>query len=160
MKKQPLFNKINREVLKKDLLNETFERVTVSFYKYFEIHSPGSFRDDLYKKFDQLKILGRIYIAKEGINAQISVPVYNWNVFKQKLEKIKELKNISLKKALKDGKSFYKLVIKVKKELVAYNVPKSSYNIQKTGKHLTAEQFNKALESPETLIVDMRNYLK
>ena len=134
MKKQPLFNKINREVLKKDLQNETFQRITISFYKYFEIQSPISFRDDLYKKLDQIKIFGRVYIAKEGINAQISVPVYNWNVFKQKLEKIKELKDISLKKALQDGKSFYKLVVKVKKELVTYNVPKSSYNIQKNWK--------------------------
>ena len=90
MKRQPLFNKINREVLKKDLLNETFERVTVSFYKYFEIQSPSIFRDDLYKKFDRLKIFGRVYIAKEGINAQISVPTYNWNAFKKKLRKIKE----------------------------------------------------------------------
>ena len=124
MKKQPLFNKINREVLKKDLLNETFERVTVSFYKYFEIHSPGSFRDDLYKKFDQLKIFGRVYIAKEGINAQISVPTYNWNVFKKKLGKIKELKDVPLKKALQDGKSFYKLKIKVKKSLWHIMFPK------------------------------------
>ena len=158
MKKQPLYNKINREVLKKDLLNETFQRVTVSFYKYFEIQSPISFRDDLYKKFDRLKIFGRVYIAKEGINAQISVPVDNWNVFKQKLEMMKELKDILLKKALQDGKSFYKLVVKVKKELVAYNIPKGSYNLHITGKHLTAKQFNRALESPETLIVDMRNY--
>ena len=63
-----------------------------------------------------------------------------------------------LKKALQDGKSFYKLKIKVKKELVAYNVPKNSYNMQKTGKHLTAEQYNEALDNPDTLIVDMRNY--
>ena len=49
-------------------------------------------------------------------------------------------------------------MIKVKKELVAYNVPKNSYNMQKTGQYLTAEQYNKALENPETLIVDMRNY--
>ena len=143
MKKQPLFNKINREVLKKDLHNETFQRVTVSFYKYFEIQSPSTFRDDLYKKFDRLKIFGRVYIAKEGINAQISVPTYNWNAFKKKLGKIKELKDVPFKKALQEGKSFYKLKIKVKKELVAYNVPKSSYNIQKTGNHLTAKQFNK-----------------
>ena len=129
MKKQPLFNKVNREVLKKKLLNETFQRNTVSFYKYFEIQSPISFRDDLYKKFDRLNIFGRVYIAKEGINAQISVPIPNWNEFIKKLEKIKDLKNISLKKALQDGKSFYKLTIKVKKELVAYNVPKNSYNM-------------------------------
>ena len=158
MKRQPLFNKINREVLKKDLLNETFERVTVSFYKYFEIQSPSIFRDDLYKKFDRLKIFGRVYIAKEGINAQISVPTYNWNAFKNKLGKIKELKDIPFKKALQDGKSFYKLVVKIKKELVAYNVAKNSYNMQKTGKYLTAEQFNEALDNPDTLIVDMRNY--
>ena len=158
MKKQPLFNKVNREVLKKNLLNETFQRNTISFYKYFEIQSPSSFRDDLYKKFDRLNIFGRVYIAKEGINAQISVPVPNWNEFIKILEKFKDLKNISLNKALQDGKSFYKLIIKVKKELVAYNVPKNSYNMQKTGEHLTAEQYNKALENPETLIVDMRNY--
>ena len=158
MKKQPLFNKVNREVLKKNLLNETFQRDTISFYKYFKIQSPSSFRDDLYKKFDRLNIFGRVYIAKEGINAQISVPVPNWNEFIKKLEKFKDLKDISLKKALQDGKSFYKLTIKVKKELVAYNVPKNSYNMQKTGTHLTAEQYNKALNSPETLIVDMRNY--
>ena len=158
MKKKTLFNKINRKVLKKDLLNETFQRDTVSFYKYFEIQSPNSFRDDLYKKFDRLNIFGRIYISKEGINAQISVPVSNWNEFIKKLEKIKDLKDISLKKALQDGKSFYKLTVKVKKELVAYNVSKNSYNMQKIGKHLTAEQYNKALDSPETLIVDMRNY--
>ena len=158
MKKQPLINKVNREVLKKNLLNETFQRNTVSFYKYFEIQSPRNFRDDLYKKFDWLNIFGRVYIAKEGINAQISVPVPNWNKFIKKLEKIKDLKNISLKKALQDGKSFYKLTIKIKKEIVAYNIPKNSYNMQRTGKHLTAEQYNKALDSPETLIVDMRNY--
>ncbi|MFL3006856.1 MAG: rhodanese-related sulfurtransferase [Candidatus Neomarinimicrobiota bacterium] len=158
MKKQPLFNKINRKILKKNLLNEIFQRDTVSFYKYFEIQSPSSFRDDLYKKFDRLNIFGRVYISKEGINAQISVPVSNWNEFIKKLEKIKDLKDISLKKALQDGKSFYKLTVKVKKELVAYNVPKNSYNMQKIGNHLTAEQYNKALDNPETLIVDMRNY--
>ena len=41
---------------------------------------------------------------------------------------------------------------------MAYNVAKNSYNMQKTGKHLTAEQYNEALENPDTLIVDMRNY--
>ena len=158
MKKQSLFNKINREVLKEDLYNETFQRATVSFYKYFEMQSPSSFRDDLYTKFEQLKIFGRVYIAKEGINAQISVPKYNWNAFKKKLGKIKELKDVPFKKALQDGKSFYKLKIKVKKELVAYNVPKNSYDMQKTGKRLTAEQYNKELDNPDTLIVDMRNY--
>ena len=158
MKKQQLFNMINRNELKKSLSNEPFQRITASFYKYFQVSSPKKFRDNLYVRFNQLKIFGRIYIAREGINAQISVPESNWYVFTKELEKFKELKNVTLKKALQEGKSFYKLVVKLKKELVSYQIPETSYNMQKTGKHLTAEQCNKALENPGTIIVDMRNY--
>ena len=71
---------------------------------------------------------------------------------------MKELNNISIKKALNNGRSFYKLIVKVKKELVAYNIPEESYNIQKTGKYLNAKEYNRALDNPETLVVDMRNY--
>jgi len=158
MKKKNLFNKINRKDLKKALLNESFQRITVSFYKYFVIQKPNNFRDDLYEKLDRLKIFGRVYIASEGINAQINVPEGEWNKFINELNKIEDLKDVKLKKALQDGKSFYKLTVKVKKELVAYNVSKDSYNMQKTGKHLTAEEYNKALDKPGTIIVDMRNY--
>jgi len=158
MKKKNLFNKINRKDLKKALLNESFQRITVSFYKYFAVQEPNNFRDDLYEKLDRLKIFGRVYIASEGINAQINVPEGEWNKFINELNKIEDLKDVTLKKALQDGQSFYKLIVKVKKELVAYNVSKDSYNMQKTGKHLTAEEYNKALDKPETIIVDMRNY--
>ena len=158
MKKQQLFNKISRNELKKSLSNEPFQRITASFYKYFQVSSPKKFRDNLYVRFNQLKIFGRIYIAREGINAQISVPESNWYVFTKELGKFKELKNVTLKKALQEGKSFYKLVVKLKKELVSYQIPETSYNMQKTGKHLTAEQYNKALDNPGTIIVDMRNY--
>ena len=158
MKKKNLFNKINRKDLKKALLNESFQRITVSFYKYFAVQEPNNFRDDLYEKLDRLKIFGRVYIASEGINAQINVPEGEWNKFINELNKIEDLKDVILKKALQDGQSFYKLIVKVKKELVAYNVSKDSYNMQKTGKHLTAEEYNKALDKPETIIVDMRNY--
>ena len=158
MKNQRLFNKVNRELLKKDLINEPFRRINASFYKYFEVDSPSSFRNNIYTKFDQLKIFGRIYIAKEGINAQVSIPEHKWSIFFEAIKKMKELDNISIKKALNNGRSFYKLIVKVKKELVAYNVTKASYNIQKTGQYLTAKDYNRALDNPETLVVDMRNY--
>ena len=68
------------------------------------------------------------------------------------------LRNVPIKKAIQDGNSFYKLTIKVRKELVAYGVPENSYDMKKVGNHLSAEEFNQALEKPETIIVDMRNY--
>ena len=158
MKKQRLFNKVNRELLKKALINEPFKRFTASFYKYFEVDSPSSFRDNIYSKFNQLKIFGRIYIAKEGINAQVSVPEHKWSAFFEEIKKMNELNNISIKKALNNGRSFYKLIVKVKKELVAYNLSEAFYNFQKTGKYLNAKEYNRALDNPETLVVDIRNY--
>jgi len=158
MKKNTLFNKINREELKESLKAESFERITASFYKYFNINNPDTLRDILYLKWDQLKIFGRVYIASEGINAQISVPKNYWHQFRANLNDTKELENVPIKKALKDGDSFYKLTIKVREELVAYNVPADTYDMKKTGKHLNAEQYNQALENLGTIIIDMRNY--
>ena len=158
MKKKALFNKVNKLELKKLLNEEPFDRTTVSFYRYINIDEPNTFRDHLYYEWDRLDIFGRVYIAKEGINAQISVPDHNWETFIIQLNKIKELNDIHVKQALQDGPSFYKLIIKVREELVAYGVPEESYDMNLVGKHLSTKEYNKALEDPDALIVDMRNY--
>ena len=158
MKKKALFNKVNKLELKKLLNEEPFDRTTVSFYRYINIDEPNTFRDHLYYEWDRLNIFGRVYIAKEGINAQISVPDHNWETFNIQLNKIKELNDIHVKQALQDGPSFYKLIIKVREELVAYGVPEESYDMNLVGKHLSTKEYNKALEDPDALIVDMRNY--
>ena len=158
MKKKALFNKVNKLELKKLLEEESFDRITASFYRYIKIDKPNTFRDHLYDEWHKLKVFGRVYIAKEGINAQISVPDHNWEAFIMQLNRIKELTDMHIKKALQDGPSFYKLIIKVREELVAYGVPKESYDMNHVGKHLSTNEYNKALEDPGAIVVDMRNY--
>ena len=158
MKKNALFNKIDKVILKKELAQEPFERITASFYVYHPIDNPQSFRDELFKAWNKLNIFGRIYVATEGINAQLSVPEHHWNQFLETMNSFPILKNILVKKALQEGISFYKLTIKVREELVAYGVPTDSYDMKKVGNHLSAEEYNQALENPDTIIVDMRNY--
>ncbi|MBN4081042.1 rhodanese-related sulfurtransferase [Caldithrix abyssi] len=158
MQKEVLYNKKSRELLLEELKKEPFKRITCSFYRYIEIEAPEALRDQLYREWSQFKVRGRIYIAKEGINAQFSCPEMNWDSFIETLNSRFALKNISLKKALQDGQSFLKLTIKVKDEIVAYSVDEDEYNMQKVGRHLSAEAFNQALEKPDTVVVDMRNY--
>ena len=69
-----LHNKKNNTQLLEDLKNEKIERITFSFYKYTKIKKIKDVRDELFIEFNKMKIFGRIYIAEEGINAQISVP--------------------------------------------------------------------------------------
>ena len=114
-----LFNQKGREQLKADLAEEDFVRRTCSFYRYIHIDDPQALRDELYKEWFDLRILGRVYLAAEGINAQISVPEPHWDQFLETLNSRAVLTSMPLKHAVQEGKSFLKLAIQIKQEIVA-----------------------------------------
>ena len=152
-----MYNQKSKDLLVEKLESEDFNRTTCSFYKYVTIIDPITFRNKIYEEFDNLEILGRVYVSKEGINAQISVPDKNWGLFLKLKNSIKLFYDVDIKTAINDGLSFYKLVVKVKKEIVAYSIPQNKFNMNVIGEHLNAEQFNEAMENNNTTVVDMRN---
>lgn len=155
-----LANNLSKEQALKKLSQETFARRTLSFYRYVRIKNPQNFRDELYAKWMELGVLGRIYVSQEGINAQINVPEPQWDAFIANLESHEELKSMPLKIAVEESQyveSFYKLTIKLKKQIVADGLAHDAYDIENVGTHLNAEEFNKLASEPDTLIVDMRN---
>jgi len=158
MSKQ-LHNKVSKDLLKEQLAKDTTARITLSFYQYAHISEPHVFRDEFYKLLDEVGVYGRIYIATEGVNAQISLPEHNWEAFKTALETVDFLKGIRLNVAIEDdGKSFYKLKIKVRNKIVADGLDDDSFDVTDKGVHVDAESFNKLANDPETIIVDMRNH--
>jgi UPF0176 protein len=154
-----LHNRVSNEELKKRMMEETEHRTTISFYNYFPIENPQEFRDFLYKNLDTIKVFGRIYVAKEGINAQISVPDSNFEAFKTFLYSIEPLKGIRLNIAVDDdGKSFWVLKIKVRDKIVADGIDDPNFSMERKGKYVNAEKMNELLKDPNTIIVDMRNH--
>ena len=152
-----LANNLSKEDAIKKLAQETFTRRTLSFYRYVRITDPQAFRDQLYAEWMQLGVLGRIYVSQEGINAQINVPEPQWEAFVQNLESHRELASMPLKIAVEQGESFYKLTIKLKKQIVADGLAHDAYDIENVGTHLNAEEFNALADSEDAIIVDMRN---
>ena len=72
-----LYNKLSAKQ-QTALIKEAGEkRITLSFYKYHKILNVSLFRDYLFQLWENLDVLGRIYVASEGINAQLSVPSKN-----------------------------------------------------------------------------------
>ncbi len=155
--KTELYNKKNKNDLRLELQKEDFKRITISFYRYVNLTDIDLLRDELYIEWRSLNILGRVYIATEGINAQLSIPEKKIDLFINKLYSRTYFNNIEIKKAVEEGESFYKLIIKVKNEIVAYKIPKNQYNMKTVGKHLNYLDFNKAIDNGAT-IVDVRNY--
>ncbi|BAV08201.1 UPF0176 protein [Filimonas lacunae] len=154
-----LHNRVSQEELKRRLYEETEPRTTISFYQYFPIVNPQEFRDSLYKSLVTLKVFGRIYVAHEGINAQISVPSSNFEEFKAALYAIEPLNNLRLNIAVDDdGKSFWVLKIKVREKIVADGITDAGFNMENKGKYVNAQQANDLINDPETVFVDMRNH--
>jgi UPF0176 protein len=104
-------------------------------------------------------VLGRIYLAEEGINAQVSVPAEKFERLKEYLYSIDPLKGMRLNIAVDDdGKSFYVLDIKVRNKIVADGINDPAFHMGNTGKYVSAEEFNKLTEDPRTVVIDMRNH--
>lgn len=154
-----LHNRISNKELKQHLFEEAEPRTTISFYRYFKIDDPKQFRDELYKALSTLKVFGRIYVAQEGINAQLSVPNNYLDDFKNYLDSISPLKGLRLNIAVDDdGKSFWVLKIKVRDKIVADGINDPDFNMYKKGNYVNAESLNKLIADPGTVIIDMRNH--
>lgn len=156
--KKGMFNKLSKQQGLALLAKEDFFRKTVSFYRYVILDYPFDLRDELYSQWNELGVLGRIYLAHEGINAQLSVPEHNWDAFEKAVHTNKYFTDMPFKFAVEDdGKSFYKLTIKVRHQIVADGLPIDEYDVTNVGVHLDAAKWNKALEGGAT-VVDMRNH--
>jgi UPF0176 protein len=154
-----LHNRVSQAELKQLLYAETVHRITISFYQYFTITDPQQFRDELYKALDELKVFGRIYVAHEGINAQISVPENNLEAFRNYLYSIESLNGLRLNIAVDDdGKSFWVLKIKVREKIVADGINDPNFSMEKKGKYVNAQQMNELLQDDNTIVIDMRNH--
>ena len=154
-----LHNRVSQAELKKRLFEETIKRTTVSFYKYFFIEDPVKFRDELYKGLNEISVFGRIYIAHEGINAQVSIPEDNFEAFRNFLYSFSELNQVRINMAVdNDGKSFWVLKIKVREKIVADGINDPGFNMINKGKYVDASTFNELAGDPDTIVVDMRNH--
>jgi len=148
----------SRAQRREDVAQDNIERVTLSFYKYTTISDPQAMRDQLFESWYGLGCLGRIYVAEEGINAQMSVPKDNWKQFDEYLQSIPEFSGVPYKIAVEqDNSSFFKLTIKVKKKIVADGLDDTQFDPSNTGSYLTAEEMNDYIADPEAVVIDMRN---
>ena len=154
-----LRNIYDKKLLRRKLSEETFRRVTLSFYRYVILENLEPFRDQLYMQFAELQVFGRIYIAAEGINAQLSVPEFNFEKFRELIDSHPQFSGVEFKIAVEDdGKSFHKLIVRIRTKIVADGLQDSSFDVTNVGRHLSASEWNEAMNSDQTVVVDMRNH--
>ncbi len=154
-----LYNKLSAKERAALIEEAGKQRLTLSFYQYANIGNPQILRNHLFISWNELEVLGRIYVAKEGINAQLSVPAENFEDFKKHLDSISFLKDVRLNVAIEqDDMSFLKLKVKVRNKIVADGLNDDTFDVTNKGIHVDAETFNDLIEDENTVLVDMRNH--
>jgi len=154
-----LYNKLSAEERRLFIAEARTERLTLSFYQYHQVKNPQLLRDHLFLHWNEMDVLGRIYVAHEGINAQLSIPAPRFDDFKNFLDGIRFLEGVRLNIAVEqDNESFLKLTVKVRDKIVADGLEDSTFDVTQIGTQLNAENFNTLLADPDTVCVDMRNH--
>jgi len=154
-----LYNKLSAKERAELIEAAGEERLTLSFYQYANIGNTQLFRDYLFLHWNTMEALGRIYVAHEGINAQMSVPAKRFEEFKIFLDSIPFLENVRLNIAREqDNMSFLKLKVKVRHKIVADGLNDETFDVTNKGTHVDAKTFNDLIEDEQTVLVDMRNH--
>ena len=154
-----LHNRVSRKELKARMALDPTPRTTLSFYRYHHIPDPHHFRNEMYRQSEAMGVLGRIYVANEGVNAQISLPSANLEAFREYLFSLEGFEGIRLNIAVDDNdRSFFVLDIKVKQKIVADGIEDPGFDMRNKGKYVDAETFNRMADQPGTIILDMRNH--
>ncbi|MFN3188486.1 MAG: rhodanese-related sulfurtransferase [Candidatus Paceibacteria bacterium] len=153
------FDLLPRTKKREVIAHDSRPRRTLSFYRYVQLADPTAFRQRLLAAWKPLGCLGRIYVAHEGINAQMNVPVENWDQFDAWVQAQPELAGVPYKFAVEEKgfSSFYKLTIKIRPKIVADGLDDASFDVTNTGEYLTAREMNEYVNDPEAVVVDMRN---
>ena len=154
-----LYNTLSADERSAMIDNAGKQRLTLSFYAYAQILDPTNFRNQLFIAWNALDVLGRIYVAHEGINAQLSLPADCFYDFKKTLEQYEFMQNLRMNIAVEHNDfSFLKLTIKVRDKIVADGLSDPTFDPTNIGTHLKAEEFNLMMQDQDTIVVDMRNH--
>ena len=127
-----------------------------TFYRFKYLKKIKSLKIKLEKIIKNKLLLGTILLANEGINGTISGTKKDLDEFIYAIKKCLKIRKISLKTSKNQFIPFYRLKIRLKKEIVTIGKNDVKPEIV-TGKHITPKNWDKILCDKNYIIIDTRN---
>ena len=136
------------------MLKETIYIYT--FYRFKNLVNIKHIKNELNRFSRDKLILGTILIADEGINGTISGNKKNLDYLVKNIKKTLRIKKISLKISKNSFIPFYRLKVRLKKEIVTIG-DKSISPAKVSGKHIPPKEWDKIINDKGYLVIDTRN---
>jgi UPF0176 protein len=132
--------------------------VVAALYQFVELPDYQSLREPLLDTCMSHGVRGTLLLAAEGINGTIAGSREGIDAVKTWLESDDRFNSLEYKESLMDadGIPFYRMKVKLKKEIVTLGVPGISPKM-KVGRYVKPEDWNDLILDPETVTIDTRN---
>jgi len=135
----------------------------LSFYRFSEIEDPEEMKNKLMALWKPFRAVGRVYVAKEGVNAQMAVPSNVLSNFKRACETLPLFQGLYLntdhlmtRQDFEESQPFKNLHVRVRDQIVADGF-KDSLDWEKSGKEMPPLKWHEELNNPNNIVLDCRN---
>jgi UPF0176 protein len=134
--------------------------LTTAMYHFVSLPHYKKFREPLLNFCISQSIKGTLLLADEGINGTVAGSEKAIHAFLDFLKNNPlfkgHFKNLSHKESWSDKHPFYRMKVKLKKEIVTLGVPGVSPT-KMVGKYVKPQDWNSIISDPEVILIDTRN---
>ena len=130
--------------------------LVAALYKFVALPDYRQLRDSLQQCCDQHGIKGTLLLAQEGINGTIAGSHAGIHAVLAWLRSDARFAALEHKESFAERMPFYRMKVKLKKEIVTMGVPDIDPNTL-VGTYVKAEDWNRLINDPEVVVIDTRN---
>lgn len=130
--------------------------VIAALYKFIDFPDYKEWQPTLKQLCLEQKIRGTLLLASEGINGTVAGPRAGIDLLLSTLKKDARLKDLEHKESYAESYPFYRLKVRLKKEIVTLGIPGLS-PAQKTGTYVKPEDWNDLISQPDVVLLETRN---
>jgi UPF0176 protein len=131
--------------------------LVAAFYKFVSLPDYRTVRELLQRRCEELELLGSILLAKEGINGTVSGTEQNIRLLFAELKADGRLQDLHYKESWADEQPFYRMKVRLKKEIVSLGVEGVDPN-QAVGEHVAPQDWNALISREDVRVIDTRNH--
>jgi len=131
--------------------------LVAAFYKFVSLPDYRTVRETLLRRCEELGLLGSILLAEEGINGTISGTEENVRRLFDELKADERLVDLHYKESWSDEQPFYRMKVRLKKEIVSLGVEGVDPN-QAVGEYVAPQDWNALISRQDVRVIDTRNH--
>ena len=130
--------------------------VVAALYKFVPLPDFKDFQKDLLQACKDADVYGTLLLATEGINGTIAGSRAGIDAALGAIRAIPGCDDLEWKESFADENPFYRMKVRLKKEIVTMGVPGIDPN-KEVGTYVSPQDWNALISDPSVLIIDTRN---